>query len=412
MLGLQGDDLNVLIALAVVLALAAIGSLVVWRLLRSRNMELWIGSYLCRTPPLVTDRPVHVMFCFVDHFEPMWHGADVDTQRARVDRWCKDYRALASQHRDADGRPPQHSFFYPEEEYAPEYLDKLAELCADGYGEIEVHLHHDNDTEENFRESITRFCRVLHERHGAIPRDPVSGELRFGFIHGNWCLDNSRPDGRWCGINNELILLRELGCYADFTMPSAPSDTQTKTINSIYYASDDPRAPKSHDDGTPVRVGGHASGDLMLIQGPLGLNWRKRKFGVIPSIENADVRGGQPPSPGRVDDWVRTGVHVEGRPEWVFVKIHTHGTQEGDMDTLLGAPTDAMHTYLEKAYNDGKRYVLHYVSAREAYNIAKAAEAGLEGNPHLYRDHVLPPPRSSWAGSGRQGGAVADRDAA
>ncbi|GGD55745.1 hypothetical protein [Pseudoxanthomonas indica] len=404
--------MNALIALAVVLALAAVGSFVVWRLLRSRNMELWIGSYLRRTPPLVTDRPVHVMFCFVDHFEPMWHGADVDTQRARVDRWCKEYRELAGKHRDADGRPPQHSFFYPEEEYAPEYLDKLAELCADGYGEIEVHLHHDNDTEENFRESITRFCRILHERHGAIPRDPVSGELRFGFIHGNWCLDNSRPDGRWCGINNELILLRELGCYADFTMPSAPSDTQTKTINSIYYASDDPRAPKSHDDGTPVRVGGHASGDLMLIQGPLGLNWRKRKFGVIPSIENADVRGGQPPSPGRVDDWVRTGVHVEGRPEWVFVKIHTHGTQEADMDTLLGAPTDAMHSYLEKAYNDGKRHVLHYVSAREAYNIAKAAEAGLEGNPHDYRDYVLPAPRSSWAGSGRQGGTVADRDAA
>jgi hypothetical protein len=404
--------LNALIALAVILAILAGGAFAVWRLLRSRNMELWIGSYLRRTPPLVIDKPVHVMFCFVDHFEPMWRGADVDTQRARVDRWCKDYRELAGKHRDADGRPPQHSFFYPEEEYAPEYLDKLAELCADGYGEIEVHLHHDNDTEENFRASITRFCHILHERHGAIPRDPVSGELRFGFIHGNWCLDNSRPDGRWCGINNELILLRELGCYADFTMPSAPSDTQTKTINSIYYASDDPRAPKSHDDGTPVRVGGHASGDLMLIQGPLGLNWRKRRFGIIPSIENADVRGGQPPSPGRVDDWVRTGVHVEGRPEWVFVKIHTHGTQEGDMDTLLGAPTDAMHSYLEKAYNDGKRYVLHYVSAREAYNIAKAAEAGQEGNPHAYRDYVLPPPRSSWAGSGRQGGAVADRDAA
>lgn len=403
--------MNILIALAVLLAFATLGAFVVWRLLRARNMEIWIGSYLRRTPPKVTDQPVHVMFCFVDHFEPMWRGADLDTQRARVDRWCRDYRALAGKHRDADGRPPQHSFFYPEEEYAPEHLDKIAELCADGFGEIEVHLHHDNDTEANFRESITRFCRILHERHGAIPRDPATGELRFGFIHGNWCLDNSRPDGRWCGINNELILLRELGCYADFTMPSAPSDTQTRTINSIYYATDDPRAPKSHDDGTPVRVGGGACGDLMLIQGPLGLNWRKRKFGVIPSIENADVRGGQPPSPGRVDDWVSTGVHVEGRPEWVFVKIHTHGTQEADMDTLLGAPTDAMHDYLERVYNDGKNFVLHYVSAREAYNIAKAAEAGMTGNPHDYRDYQLPAPKSSWAGSGRNGGN-AQRDAA
>src|SRR5690606_37804916 len=125
----------------------------------------------------------------------------------------------------------------------------------------------DNDTESNFRETISRFCRILHERHGALPIDPASGEVRFGFIHGNWCLDNSRPDGRWCGINNELTLLRELGCYADFTLPSAPSDTQTSTINSIYYATDDPLAPKSHDRGELVRTRGHASGDLMIVQG-------------------------------------------------------------------------------------------------------------------------------------------------
>lgn len=378
--------------------LALLAAFVVWRLLRARNMHVWIGSYMRRRVPRVTDRPVHVMFCFVDHFEPMWHQADLATQRARVDRWCRDYRILAAKHRDADGRPPQHSFFYPEEEYAEEHLDKIASLCAEGFGEIEIHLHHDNDTEQNFCESLTRFCRLLHERHGALPRDPVSGELRFAFIHGNWSLDNSRPDGRWCGINNELTLLRKIGCYADFTLPSAPSDTQTSTINSIYYATDDPLKPKSHDVGVPVRVGGSASGDLMIVQGPLGLNWRNRRMGLMPRIENADVRRGSPPTTDRVDAWVRTGVHVEGRPDWVFVKVHTHGTQEQDMDTLLGAESDAMHAHLERVYNDGKRYVLHYVSARETYNIIKAAEAGLGGDPAQYRDHVLPAPASSWVG--------------
>lgn len=378
---------------------ALVAALVIWRLLRARNMEIWIGSYLRRKPPQVTGRPVHVMFCFVDHFEPMWHGADLAMQRARVDRWCHDYRALASKHRDADGRPPQHGFFYPEEEYAEEHLDKIASLCADGYGEIEIHLHHDNDTEANFRESITRFCNTLHENHGALSRDPRTGKLAFGFIHGNWCLDNSRGDGRWCGINNELSLLRELGCYADFTLPSAPSDTQTRIINSIYYATDDPARPKSHNDGIVVRVGGSASGDLMIMQGPLGLNWRERRMGLVPRIENADVRRGCPPTPSRVDAWVRTGVHVEGRPEWVFVKVHTHGTQEADMDTLLGAAADTMHSYLESAYNDGQHHVLHYVTSREVYNIVKAAEAGCEGNPSDYRDYILPPPKSSWAGA-------------
>lgn len=385
--------------ISIVLLAALIPALVVWRLLRARNMEIWIGSYLRRKPPQVTDQPVHVMFCFVDHFEPMWHGADLDTQRARVDRWCRDYRALASRHRDADGRPPQHGFFYPEEEYAVEHLDKIASLCADGYGEIEVHLHHDNDTEANFRESIIRFCNTLHTSHGALSRDPRTGKLGFGFIHGNWCLDNSRGDGRWCGINNELSLLGELGCYADFTLPSAPSDTQTRTINSIYYATDDPARPKSHNDGVAVRAGGSASGDLMIVQGPLGLNWRERRMGLMPRIENGDVRRGCPPTPSRVDAWVRTGVHVEGRPEWVFVKIHTHGTQEADMDTLLGAAADTMHSYLESAYNDGERHVLHYVTSREVYNIVKAAEAGCDGNPNDFRDYILPPPKSSWAGT-------------
>jgi len=382
--------------IAGLLALCAIAVTVA---IRARNMQYWLGGYLRRRRPPAVDGPIHVMFCFVDHFEPAWGKVDLATQRARVDRWCRDYRALAAMHRDADGRMPQHTFFYPEEEYLEEHLDKIAALCAEGYGEIEIHLHHDNDNEANFRQTIERFNNLLHERHGALPRDPASGQLRFGFIHGNWSLDNSRADGRWCGINNELILLRELGCYADFTLPSAPSDTQTKTSNAIYYATDDPLRPKSHDSGVPVRVGGTPSGDLMIVQGPLGLNWRERKFGVLPRIENADVRRGCPPTPERVDAWVKTGIHVEGRPEWVFVKVHTHGTQERDMDTLLGEAAQRMHQHLERAYNDGKRYVLHYVTARETYNIIKAAEAGHRGDPHAFRDFLLPPPPHRLAGA-------------
>jgi hypothetical protein len=379
-------------ALLILLVLFLLSATAIGMAIRARNMQIWLGGYLRRRRPSAVSAPVHVMFCFVDHFEPMWGKVDLPTQRQRMDRWCRDYRAMAGRHRDADGRWPQHSFFYPEEEYVQEHLDKLAALCAEGFGEIEIHLHHDNDNQENFCATIRRFCDLLHEQHGALSRDPVSGQLRFGFIHGNWSLDNSRADGRWCGINNELILLRELGCYADFTLPSAPSDTQTSTSNSIYYATDDPDRPKSHDKGEAVRVGGSASGDLMIIQGPLGLNWRERKFGVMPRIENADVRRSCPPTPARVDAWVRTGVHVVGRPEWVFVKVHTHGTQERDMDTLLGQEMNVMHEHLERVYNDGTNYVLHYVTAREAYNIIKAAEAGKSGNPHEYRDFALPPP--------------------
>jgi hypothetical protein len=193
-------------------------------------------------------------------------------------------------------------------------------------------------------------------------------------------------------VNNELRVLSEEGCYADFTLPSAPSAAQTSTINSIYYAEDDPHRPKSHDKGVPVQVGGAPSGDLMIIQGPLGMMWKNRKWGLIPRIEGADIRRTSPPTPARIDEWIRTGVHVRGRPEWVFVKVHTHGAPEAEAEAMLGTTLVPMFEHLQRAYNDGARYRLHYVSAREMYNIAKAAEAGLDGDPGAYRDYIVPRP--------------------
>ena len=267
---------------------------------------------------------------------------------------------------------------------------------------MELHLHHGPDTLESARHKFQEAIQYF-QRYGFLKT--IDGRTHFGFAHGMNALDNSL-DGRYCGVNTELRLLRELGCYADFTLPSAPSDTQTRMVNSIYYATDDPLRPKSHDSGVPVRTGGSPSGDLMIVQGPLGLNWRERRLGLVPRIENADVRRGCPPTPARVDHWVRTGIHVEGRPEWIFVKVHTHGTQERDMDTLLGEAAERMHAHLEQAYNDGERHVLHYVTAREMYNIIKAAEAGRSGNPHDYRDFELPPPphrvRSAMATAARE----------
>jgi hypothetical protein len=332
------------------------------------------------------------MFCFVDHYEPRWGKADYATEVSRVDRWIADYPKLCAGHVDADGQSPKHSFFFPSEEYRPEHIDKLVGICEAGYGEIEVHLHHDRDTETGLRANLGEFLTRLVNVHGALPLNPLTGAPMWSFVHGNWALDNSREDGRWCGVNNELQILRDMGCYADFTLPSAPSDTQTSTVNSIYYATDDPLKPKSHDTGKPVVVGGKPEGDLMIIQGPLCLRWKMRGPVPIPAIENGDIRASNPPTRQRVDAWVNTGIHVAGRPDWVFIKIHTHGTQQPDIDALLGAPTGAMFEYLEQRYNDGTNYKLHYVTSREMYNIARAAEASKEGDPNLYRDFFVPKP--------------------
>jgi hypothetical protein len=377
-----------------VLALC-VASVLMALVLRKKNLHLWISAYVFQklSPKPSVKGPRHIIFAFVDHYEPRWGRVDdLEIESRRVDAWMNRYPLMADKHRDADGRVPQHTFFYPEEEYRKVHLDKLADLCRRGYGEVEVHIHHDNDTADNFRKTMTGFVDLLRNEHGFLPDCPKTGKPLYAFIHGNWCLNNSRPDGRYCGVNDESIILRDTGCYADFTMPSAPSDTQTAKINSIYYATDIPGRSKSHDNGVDVEVGKQASGDLLLIQGPLALNWKRRKFGIMPSIESSDIRKATPPSPDRVDLWVDCNIHVKGRPEWVFVKIHTHGTQDMDIDTLLGEPVDQMFSYLEEKYNDGKNYVLHYVNAREMYNIVKAAEDGKSGNPNQYRDYLLKPP--------------------
>jgi hypothetical protein len=349
-----------------------------------KNVHLWLPHYLQRRPPEPVT-PTHVFFCFVDHYEPLWNKASRRQALERVEHWFENYPRMADQFHDADGRPPQHTFFYPAEEYAPEHLDLLARLCRQGYGEVEIHLHHDNDTAEKLRQTIEEFKARLHN-HGFL------SQSRYGFIHGNWSLDNSRRDRRWCGVNNELQVLGDTGCYADFTLPSAPSECQTHKINSIYYATDDPLQPKSHDTGVDVCVGGKPSGDLLIVQGPLALNWTNRKLGVIPRIENSEVAHNAPVTPDRIHNWIAQRIGVIGKPDWVFVKVYTHSCQEMNFDTALGPAAAAMHEQLQRICNDGTNFLLHYVTAREMYNLIKAAEDRRTGDPKQYRDFVLPPP--------------------
>ena len=369
--------------------------------IRARNMQTWLPALLRKEwqAPASATAPRHLMFCFVDHFEPAWESPGLAVERARVQRWRNEYPRLCAGLADADGRPPVHTFFYPGEEYRPEHLDDLVELCRQELGEIEIHLHHEDDSEAGLRHKLRAFTRQLVARHDALPVDEATSRPMWTFIHGNWALDNSHPSGRHCGVDDELRILAEEGCYADFTLPAAPDPCQTRIINQIYYAASKPGCRKSHDRGQRVRVGGKQEGDLMIIQGPLGLMWSRPKFGFIPRIENADVRASSPPTPARIDSWVRTGIHVQGRPQWIFVKVHTHGTQERDTDTLLGEPMRRAFEYLGARYNDGENWKLHYVSAREAFNIIKAAEAGADGDPGQYRDFIVRRPSYVRAGA-------------
>lgn len=315
-----------LLAIALII-IASIASYIVARSLRKRGINRWMFTYVrerCRRGKPHADREVHLLLCIADHFEPGNGGAAPSQSRERVKRWVEEYPRLFSQFRDRDCRPPRHTFFFPLEQYNPDHLESLGKLCRAGFGEVEVHLHHDNETSESLRSRLMEYKSLLMQHHGLLAKDRETGEISYGFIHGNWALDNSRPDGRLCGVNNELDILRETGCYADFTMPSVPDPCQTSTINSIYYAVDDPDKPKSHDAGTRVGTGRPMANALLLIQGPLVLDWKRRKWGLLPRIENGCIQGNQPATVDRVASWLRAAVQVPTHPIGISSNfIHT-----------------------------------------------------------------------------------------
>lgn len=359
-----------------------------------KNLLVWIGSYIWQKikgrPRVKHGEPVHIIFCKVDHFEPIQKGSTREEERERMNAWLNGYPKMADKHSDSTGRPPQHTWFYPGEAYNREYVDGLVNLCQRGYGEIEFHHHHAYETSNGLRNAISDSLNKF-AKHGTMVIN--SNDLlqhAYGFIHGNMALDNSRMDGKWCGVNDELTILKETGCYADFSSPTAPCASQTKKINSIYYAKDDPLKPKSHNTGIDVEVGRKPSGDLMIIQGPLALNWIRRKYGILPTIDTGEIHENAPGTPDRVDRWIKQHIHVKGRPDWIFVKVSCHGAQNEDFDSLLGEAAEKIHSYLETQYKENENYCLHYVTARECYNIIKAAEAGEEGDPDQYKDYVVP----------------------
>jgi hypothetical protein len=301
-----------------------------------RHAELWAPG-LVRS--WLRDRswqpsPDHAPICwlmFTDHFEPYGGNASDALARERMSWWNSQWPLIAERHRDDFDRKPRFTFFYPAEEYQPWVLDDLATLTRDGVGDVEVHLHHDGEPELQVRELLRDFVTRLRREHGLL-RDGPGGQPAWCFIHGNWALDNSRPDGKWCGLNNELILLRELGCRADFTLPSAPSPCQTSTVNQIYWAIDDPLEPKSHDRGEALRPGaGVPAESLLMIQGPLTVRIHPR-YRVVPTLEVGELAGYALPTPQRARAWLRAAPRVGSH---VFVKLFGHGAQERNGPPLL-----------------------------------------------------------------------------
>jgi hypothetical protein len=341
--------------------------------------------------------PVHLIFAMADHFEPAIDPTDGykrvsrQEQLRRLEAWTTDYPKAVERWRDHDGRPFAHTYFYPAEQYDEELVSMLAEHCHAGWGEIEVHLHHgmhQPDTAENTRRALAEFRDRLALHHGCLSAETNSRQPRYAFVHGNFALANSAA-GRFCGVNSEMQILAETGCYADFTLPSGFwHPAQTAKLNSVYECALPLNQWAPHRQGRDLAVGVTPSIFPIMVQGPLVMDTTRSLRRAVPVLENGAVTGSMPMTMPRLPFWKRAHVHVSGRPDWIFIKLHCHGMDPTQHDSVLG---DTFHKFLEElvAGAEARKETLHFVTARELVNILLAACDGREGNPNDYRDYRL-----------------------
>ena len=329
----------------------------------------------------------HLVFIVANHFEPGLGRPAL----ARLEKWCELARATGEAIRDHDGTPFRHTNFFPAEQYERPLLEMLSDLQADGYGEVEIHLHHgveQPDTAENTRRQLETFRDVLAEEHRCLSREHRGSQPKYGFVHGNWALANS-AGGRFCGVDSEMQILRDTGCYADFTLPSVPFQSQVPRINAIYQCGHALNEARPHRSGKSLRVGDELQLPI-IFTGPLVFDWTRRVRGLpVPRVEDGALAQNYPLTMDRFARWRSAGIGVKQRPDWIFIKLYSHGFFDWDQDLMIGEQMKRfMGDVLETAERTGE-FKVHFASAREAFNMVAAAVDGKEGQPGAYRDYKL-----------------------
>lgn len=359
----------------------------------------WLTRYPLSRATSMLERTLfekkHVIITVANHFEPAWSPTgvlDPKSQLRRLAEYHQRARAIGESVTDVDGTNFRHTNFYPAEQYHPEILNRMAEMQSEDLGEVEVHLHHGverPDTEENLRNSLVEFRDTLAEKHRCLSRMDGVGKPMYAFVHGNLALANS-SGGRNCGVDSEMAILNETGCYADMTLPSAPEQSQVALINQIYECAKPQTEAIPHREGRRVGTGDALHLLPLIFTGPLVFNWTRRVKGLpVPRIDDGALTANQSLDLARFNRWMSANITVAGKSDWVFVKLYCHGFFDHDQSACIGE--DAKNFFGDLVEHGAKtgKFDIHFASAREMFNIASAAVDGKRGRPGEYREYRL-----------------------
>jgi hypothetical protein len=122
----------------------------------------------------------------------------------------------------------------------------------------------------------------------------------------------------------------------------------------------------------------------------LVFNWSRKMGGIpVPRIEDGALVANQPRDMERFKRWLSANITIEGREDWVFIKLYCHGFFDHDQSACIGE--DAKRFFSEIIENSEKsgEFDVYFATAREAFNMASAAIDGKAGLPGEYRDYKL-----------------------
>ena len=237
-----------------------------------------------------------------------------EVQQQRLDTWCDEYPRNFDRFRDQDGRVFTHTYFYPAEQYDRELVEQLAGLCHAGWGEIEIHLHHGTDqpaTAESTRQQLVSFRDALADEHECLSYEKGNSTPRYAFVHGNFALANC-ADGYACGVDNEMRILADTGCYLDMTYPAAAfHPAQIAIINSLYECALPLDQSGPHRYGHNLKAGRSITKFPFIVQGPLMLDFDPTRATDLAGSTMPPSPGVRPASPSGPLEGYR---HRRGRP--------------------------------------------------------------------------------------------------